>query len=139
MDRFDYSSMVEDRILMIPLEIRDDCIIGEVVKLFYQNSQICITDKISKSILSFSDQQLLIWDSSVTFSELIVTAVLFFLYTCLVFVIGMQLLSSEIILKVFPLFLFHLCVSENDGCLLILKSGINEMYTILFHYNILNV
>jgi len=59
-DRFDYSSMVEDRILMIPLEIRDDCIIGEVVKLFYQNSQICITDKISKSILSFSDQQLLI-------------------------------------------------------------------------------
>ena len=31
----------------------------------------------------------------------------------------MQLLSSEIILKVFPLFLFHLCVSENDGCLVL--------------------
>ncbi|WP_322934145.1 6-bladed beta-propeller [Bacteroides sp. CG01] len=52
-DRFDYSSMVEDSILMIPLEVRDDCIIGEVTKLLYQNNLIYIADNISKSIFVF--------------------------------------------------------------------------------------
>ena len=45
--------MVEDSILMIPLEVRDDCIIGEVTKLLYQNNLIYIADNISKSIFVF--------------------------------------------------------------------------------------
>lgn len=52
-DRFDYSSMVEDSVLMIPLETQDNCLIGEVTKLIYQNNLIYIADNISKSIFVF--------------------------------------------------------------------------------------
>lgn len=52
-DKFDYSSMVEDSVLMIPLETREDCLIGEVTKLIYQNDLIYVADEISKSIFVF--------------------------------------------------------------------------------------
>lgn len=52
-DTVDYSSMVEDSILMFPLETTDDCLIGEVSKLIFQNNLIYIADNISKSLFVF--------------------------------------------------------------------------------------
>ncbi len=52
-DELDYSFMVEDSVLAIPLETRDDCLIGEVTKLAYQNNLIYIMDNMSKTIFVF--------------------------------------------------------------------------------------
>lgn len=52
-DAIDYSPMVEDSILIIPLETTNECLIGEVTKLLYQNNLIYIVDNISKSIFVF--------------------------------------------------------------------------------------
>ncbi|MFR8835273.1 6-bladed beta-propeller [Bacteroides nordii] len=52
-DEFDYSSMVEDSVLMIPLETHANCLIGEVTKLIYQDSIIYIADNLSKSVFVF--------------------------------------------------------------------------------------
>ena len=52
-DAIDYSSMVEDGVVMIPLETKDDCVIGEVTKLIYQNNLFYIADNMSKSIFVF--------------------------------------------------------------------------------------
>lgn len=52
-DVIDYSAIVEDSILMISLETTNDCLIGEVTKLIYQDNLIYIADNISKSIFVF--------------------------------------------------------------------------------------
>lgn len=52
-DEMDYSFMVEDSVLIVPLETKDDCLIGEVSKLIYQNDLIYITDNLSKSVFVF--------------------------------------------------------------------------------------
>lgn len=52
-DAMDYSPMVEDSVLMFPLETTDDCLIGEVTKLIYQNNLIYIADNTSRSIFVF--------------------------------------------------------------------------------------
>ncbi len=52
-DELDYSFMVEDSVLAIPLETRDDCLIGEGTKLAYQNNLIYIMDNMSKTIFVF--------------------------------------------------------------------------------------
>ncbi len=52
-ESLDYSSLVEDSVLMFPLETTDECLIGEVTKLIYQNQQIYIADNIGKSIFVF--------------------------------------------------------------------------------------
>lgn len=49
----DYSSLVEDSVVMFPLETTDDCLIGEVTKLICQNNLIYIADNTSKSIFVF--------------------------------------------------------------------------------------
>lgn len=53
-DEFDYSSLVEDSVLMIPLETRENCLIGEVTKLVYKDSVIYIADNLTKSIFAFN-------------------------------------------------------------------------------------
>lgn len=52
-DAMDYSPMVEDSVLMFPLETTEDCLIGEVTKLIYQNNLIYIADNTSRSIFVF--------------------------------------------------------------------------------------
>lgn len=52
-DAMDYSFMVEDSVLMIPLETTDECLIGEVTKLIYQNDLIYIADNTSQSVFVF--------------------------------------------------------------------------------------
>lgn len=52
-DKLDYSFMVEDSVLIIPLETKDECLIGEVTKLIYQNDLIYIADNMSKSVFVF--------------------------------------------------------------------------------------
>lgn len=52
-DAMDYSSLVEDSVIMFPLETTDDCLIGEVTKLICQNNLIYIADNTSKSIFVF--------------------------------------------------------------------------------------
>ncbi|WP_294617940.1 6-bladed beta-propeller [uncultured Bacteroides sp.] len=52
-DEIDYSPMVEDDVLMIPLETTDKSLIGEVSHLIYQNDLIYIADNLSKSIFVF--------------------------------------------------------------------------------------
>lgn len=52
-DEFDYSSMVEDSALMIPLETHENCLIGEVTKLIYRDNLIYIADNLSKSVFVF--------------------------------------------------------------------------------------
>lgn len=54
-DGFDYSSMVEDSVLVIPLETRDDCLIGEITKMVYQNNLIYVSDNMSKAIYAFDE------------------------------------------------------------------------------------
>lgn len=49
----DYSPMVEDSVTIIPLETTDECLIGEVSKLIFQNNQFYIADNISKSLFVF--------------------------------------------------------------------------------------
>lgn len=50
---FDYSPMVEDSVIMIPLETTEECLIGEVTKLIFQDNLFYIADNISKSIFVF--------------------------------------------------------------------------------------
>lgn len=52
-DEMDYSSMVEDSVLLIPLETTEGCLIGEVTQLIYRNGLIYIADNMSKSIFVF--------------------------------------------------------------------------------------
>ncbi|SHI32165.1 6-bladed beta-propeller [Bacteroides stercorirosoris] len=52
-DELDYSSMVEDSVLVISLETRDDCLIGEMIKMVYQNNLIYVSDNVSKAIHVF--------------------------------------------------------------------------------------
>ena len=52
---FDYSSWVEDSALVIPLETTDECLIGQVDKLVYQNHKIYIADNLSKAIYVFDE------------------------------------------------------------------------------------
>lgn len=52
-DKMDYSFMVEDSVLIVPLETKDDCLIGKVTKLIYQNNLIYIADNLSKSVFVF--------------------------------------------------------------------------------------
>ena len=54
-DELDYSSMVEDSVLVIPLETRDDCLIGEMTKMVYQNNLIYVSDNVSKAIYVFDE------------------------------------------------------------------------------------
>lgn len=49
----DYSPMVEDSVIIIPLETTDECLIGEVTKIIFQNNLFYIVDNISKSIFVF--------------------------------------------------------------------------------------
>lgn len=51
----DYSSWVEDSVLVVPLETRDDCLIGEISKLVYQNHRIYIADRLSKAVYVFDE------------------------------------------------------------------------------------
>ena len=52
-DEIDYSPMMEDSVLMIPLETTDKSLIGEVSRLIYQNDLIYIADNLSNSIFVF--------------------------------------------------------------------------------------
>lgn len=52
-DAMDYSLMVEDSVIIFPLETTNECLIGEITKLIYQNNLIYIADNISKSIFVF--------------------------------------------------------------------------------------
>ena len=52
---FDYSSWVEDSALVIPLETTDECLIGQVDQLIYQNHKIYIADNLSKAIYVFDE------------------------------------------------------------------------------------
>lgn len=54
-DEFDYSPWVEDSALVIPLETTDECLIGQVDKLVYQNHKIYIADNLSKAIYIFDE------------------------------------------------------------------------------------
>lgn len=49
----DYSPMVEDSVTIIHLETTDECLIGEVSKLIFQNNLFYIADNISKSLFVF--------------------------------------------------------------------------------------
>ncbi|WP_307757468.1 6-bladed beta-propeller [uncultured Mediterranea sp.] len=51
----DYSSWVEDSVLVVPLETRDDCLIGEISNLVYQNHRIYIADGLSKAVYVFDE------------------------------------------------------------------------------------
>lgn len=53
-DELDYSYMVKDSVLVVPLETRDDCLIGEITKMVYQNNLIYVSDKKSKAIYVFN-------------------------------------------------------------------------------------
>ena len=53
LEEIDYSPMVEDSVLMIPLETTDNSLIGEVSRLIYQNDLIYIADNLSNSIFVF--------------------------------------------------------------------------------------
>lgn len=54
-ERFDYAPLVEDTALVIPLETTDDCLIGEITKLIYQDGRIYIGDAMSKSVFVFDE------------------------------------------------------------------------------------
>ena len=45
----DYSHWVEDSTLVVPLETKDDCLIGEITYLVYQNHKIYVGDKKSRT------------------------------------------------------------------------------------------
>lgn len=52
-DKLDYAPMVEDSILMFQLEATNECLIGEVTKLIYQNDLIYIADNLGKRVFVF--------------------------------------------------------------------------------------
>lgn len=52
-DVADYSSMVEDSVLIIALDTTNAGLIGEVTKLVYQNDLIYIADNLTKSVFVF--------------------------------------------------------------------------------------
>ena len=51
----DYSHWVEDSTLVVPLETKDDCLIGEITYLVYQNHKIYIADNLSKTVYIFDE------------------------------------------------------------------------------------
>ena len=52
----DYSHWVEDSVLVVPLETKDDCLIGEITYLVYQNHKIYVGDNMSKAIYVFNEE-----------------------------------------------------------------------------------
>lgn len=54
-EKFDYSPLVEDSALIVPLETRDDCLIGNIFKLVYQNHKIYVADDLGKAVYVFDE------------------------------------------------------------------------------------
>lgn len=54
-DNLDYSSWVEDSVLVVPLETREDCLIGEISNLIYQNHRIYVVDNMSNAVYVFDE------------------------------------------------------------------------------------
>ncbi|MEL5895198.1 6-bladed beta-propeller [Bacteroides sp. GD17] len=52
-ETFDYAPMVEDSVLVIPLETRDDCLIGEVSKVICRNGRIYVGDAMRQAVCVF--------------------------------------------------------------------------------------
>ena len=52
----DYSHWVEDSVLVVPLETKDDCLIGEITYLVYQNHKIYVGDNLSKAVYVFDEK-----------------------------------------------------------------------------------
>ncbi len=52
-DTYDYSALMEDSLLVVPLEFRDDCIIGEITYMAYDDSLIYIADRKSQAVCIF--------------------------------------------------------------------------------------
>ena len=52
----DYSHWVEDSVLIVPLETKDDCLIGEITYLIYQDHKIYIADNLSKAVYVFDEK-----------------------------------------------------------------------------------
>ena len=52
----DYSHWVEDSVLVVPLETKDDCLIGEITYLVYQNHKIYVGDNMSKAVYVFDEK-----------------------------------------------------------------------------------
>ncbi len=50
----DYSHWVEDSVLVVPLETKDDCLIGEITYLVYQNHKIYVGDNMRRIFGHFS-------------------------------------------------------------------------------------
>ena len=51
----DYSSWMEDSVLVVPLETREDCLVGEISKLVYNNHRIYVADNLSKAVYVFDE------------------------------------------------------------------------------------
>lgn len=54
-DNLDYSSWVEDSVLVVPLETREDCLIGTISNLIYQNHRIYVVDNMSNAVYVFDE------------------------------------------------------------------------------------
>ncbi len=54
-EKFDYSPLVEDSALVVPLETRDDCLIGNIFRLVYQNHKIYVADDLGKAVYVFDE------------------------------------------------------------------------------------
>ena len=52
----DYSHWVEDSVLVVPLETKDDCLIGEISDLIYQNHKIYVADNLGKAVFVFDEK-----------------------------------------------------------------------------------
>lgn len=52
-EKLDYSYLMEDSVQVIPLEDRDDCLVGKVSKLILQNDLIYIADELNQSVFVF--------------------------------------------------------------------------------------
>ena len=52
----DYSHWVEDSVLIVPLETKDNCLIGEITYLVYQDHKIYIADNLSKAVYVFDEK-----------------------------------------------------------------------------------
>ena len=52
----DYSHWVEDSVLVVPLETKDDCLIGEITDLIYQNHKIYVADNLGKAVYVFDEK-----------------------------------------------------------------------------------
>mgnify|MGYP001777381917 FL=1 len=52
----DYSHWVEDSALVVPLETKDDCLIGEITYLVYQDHKIYVADNVGKAVYVFDEK-----------------------------------------------------------------------------------